>query len=339
MRVVLEGNASEEVAVESGVPQGTVLGPLLFLCHINDLPESVTSTVRLFADDCLLYREIRSFRDHLALQADLNNLEKWADTWGMRFNAQKCYVMSTKPKTSYMYNLCGTILQNVDHNPYLGIQISADLKWTTHITALCKRAGSTLGFLRRNLRNCPKECRRLAYVALVRSTLEYGAVVWDPYAQQDIDRLERIQRQAARYITRDYRSRDAGCVTEMLRYLQLPPLQDRRRQLRLTMLYKIAGGLVPAIPPDTFLTPADGSRRRVKAKTFADHQTHNIIQRQTYNNNRGFKLPDAKSEQFRGSFFIRTPLEWNRLEDSVVQQQTASAFSAAVGRLEAAFFQ
>jgi hypothetical protein len=146
MRVVLEGEASEEVAVESGVPQGTVLGPLLFLCHINDLPESVTSTVRLFADDCLLYREIRSFQDHLALQADLNNLEKWADTWGMRFNAQKCYVMSTKPKSSYMYNLCGTILQNVDHNPYLGIQISADLKWTTHITALCKRAGSPWAF-------------------------------------------------------------------------------------------------------------------------------------------------------------------------------------------------
>jgi hypothetical protein len=159
----------------------------------------------------------------------------------------------------------------------------------------------------------------------------------------------------------------------MLRYLQLPPLQDRRKQLRLTMLYKIAGGLVPAIPPDTFLTPADGSRRRDKAKTFvdqqthniiqrqtynniadhqthniiqrqtynniADHQTHNIIQRQTYYNNRGFKLPHAKTEQFRGSFFIHTPLEWNRLEDSVVQQQMASAFSAAVGRLEAASFQ
>ena len=151
MRVVLEGESSEEVRVESGVPQGTVLGPLLFLCHINDLPDSVKSTVRLFADDCLLYREIRSFQDHLTLQADLNNLEKWADQWGMRFNAQKCYVMTIKPKTSFIYSLCGTILQYVDHTPYLGIQISADLKWTTHVTATCKRAGSTLGFLRRNL--------------------------------------------------------------------------------------------------------------------------------------------------------------------------------------------
>ena len=91
MGVVLEGKSSEEAAVESGVPQGTVLGPLLFLCHINDLPASVTSKVRLFAHDCLLYCEIHSFQDYLILQEDLHRLEIWANKWGMKFNAQKCY--------------------------------------------------------------------------------------------------------------------------------------------------------------------------------------------------------------------------------------------------------
>ena len=80
MRVVLEGEKSREVTVDSGVPQGTVLGPLLFLCYINDLPAAVKSQVRLFADDCLLYRQIRTFTDHIALQEDLKKLEKWAYT-------------------------------------------------------------------------------------------------------------------------------------------------------------------------------------------------------------------------------------------------------------------
>ena len=88
MRVALEGTFSQEVDVDSGVPQGTVLGPILFLCHINDLPDTVKSKVRLFADDCLLYREINNNDDHLLLQQDLKNLEKWATDWGMRFNAK-----------------------------------------------------------------------------------------------------------------------------------------------------------------------------------------------------------------------------------------------------------
>ena len=162
MRVVLEGEKSEEVAVDSGVPQGTVLGPLLFLCHINDLPEAVKSTVRLFADDCLLYREIRSFEDHLLLQEDLHRLEKWAAVWGMKFKAQKCYILPTKARSSFLYSFGGIILKQVQHSPHLGVHISADLKWSTHISDIFKRAGSTLGFLRRNRRNCPQECRRLA---------------------------------------------------------------------------------------------------------------------------------------------------------------------------------
>ena len=111
MREVLEGKSSEETTVESGVPQGTVLGPLLFLCHINDLPASVTSKVRLFTDDCLLYREIHSFQDHLTLQEDLHKLETWAYKWGMKFNAQKCYVLPVKAISFYFYTLCGEVLK------------------------------------------------------------------------------------------------------------------------------------------------------------------------------------------------------------------------------------
>ena len=188
------------------MPQGTVLGPLLFLCHINDLPDSVTSNVRLFADDCLLYKEIKTFTDHLELQEDLKNLETWAVTWGMRFNASKCYILSIKPKSSFIYKLNDTILKNVKTNPYLGILFSDNLSWSDHIDKVCKKANSTLGFLRRNLRKCYTKCKKTAYLSLVRSVLEYGSIVWDPHQKKDIDALERIQRSAARFITGDYRS-------------------------------------------------------------------------------------------------------------------------------------
>ena len=81
----------------------------------------------------------------------------------------------------------------VDNNPYLGVILSKDLKWSTHIDQICKKSSSTLGFVQRNLKKCPAECRKTAYTTLVRSTLEYGAVVWDPYLEKDIVKIEKIQ--------------------------------------------------------------------------------------------------------------------------------------------------
>ena len=213
MRVVIDGEESEAVPVDSGVPQGTVLGPLLFLCHINDLPDSVKSTIRLFADDCLLYQQIKSREDHISLQYYLQNLETWAKTWGMRSNAKKCYIMSINNKSTHFYQLDGHILQQVPENPYLGVTISEDLKWSLHISKITKKANSTLGFLKRNLKHCPLNCRLTAYISLIRSTLEYSSVIWDPFLQKDIDKLEKVQRQAARFISGDYTSSDHGCVT------------------------------------------------------------------------------------------------------------------------------
>jgi hypothetical protein len=333
MRVVTEGESSEEAPVESGVPQGTVLGPLLFLCHINDLPKCVKSKVRLFADDCLVYREIHTLQDHITLQEDLRRLEAWAKEWGMRFNAKKCYILPTKTTSTYFYELNNEILKSVDSNPYLGVHLSADLKWSTHITKVSKKAGSLLGFLRRNLGNCPPECRRMAYISLIRSVLEYGATVWDPYMQKDIDRLERVQRQAARFIKRDYTSREPGCVTRMLKDLQLPPLQERRKELRLTTFYKIAGEHIKALPPSQFLVPERKTRRKITAKTFTDCVTKNIIAKYVVKHSRGYKIPESNgSEQYTSSFFVKTVVDWNQLEESTVQAKTVAAFKAAVSR-------
>ncbi|KAK3106866.1 hypothetical protein FSP39_001700 [Pinctada imbricata] len=329
MKVVVEGECSREVTVDSGVPQGTVLGPLLFLCHINDLPDSVQSKVRLFADGCLLYREIRSHDDHIALKQDLASLELWAKNWGMRFNAAKCYVLSVRQKSNYFYQLNNTILKGVQTNPYLGVMLSADLKWTTHINNMCKKASATLGFIRRNLRHCPTSTRKTAYISLVRSTLEYGAIIWDPFIQSDIIKMEKIQRKAARFITGDYKTRSPGSVTNMLKNLDLQLHQDRRRELRLTFLFKVVEGLVPAIPPDTYLVPVL-NKRRIRAKRFTDFEARNVVH--SSNHTRCFNIPTCNSVTRKNSFFIRTVTEWNELDNHQVLSRTVEGFRSSLKR-------
>ena len=148
------------------MPQGTVLGPILFLCYINDLPSSVSSDVRLFADDCLLCRPIRTKADQKKLQVDLTKLEHWADTWGIKFNPSKCSVLPVKrPRAKEIasdYQLEGVTLEKVSSTPYLGVSISENLEWGDHISKIVSKANSTLGFLRANLKGCPSKLKEIA---------------------------------------------------------------------------------------------------------------------------------------------------------------------------------
>ena len=239
-KVVVNGEFSTSAPVTSGVPQGTVLGPLLFLCYINDLPNCVCSQVRLFADDCLLYRSVKTVSDAAILQTDLTALEHWASKWKMHFNPIKCYVMRysrVKTPIGTPYTLCNHVLEVHTTNPYLGVLLSDDGKWGPHINAICNKANSTLGFLRRNLYNCPQQLKDTAYKALVRSKLEYASSVWSPHLAKDIKLLERIQHRAARFVCRNYDWNNS--VTDMLKNLKWDTLEQRRIDNSLFMLFKI----------------------------------------------------------------------------------------------------
>ena len=117
----------------------------------------------------------------------------------------------------YFYQLDQHILEQVKTNPYFGLNISDNLKWSSHISKITSKVSCTLDFLRRNLRQCPPRVQKLAYLAMVRSTLEYGCLIWDPYTNKDIDKLESMQMRATRFIKHDYKTRESGCVTNMLR--------------------------------------------------------------------------------------------------------------------------
>ena len=190
--------------------------------------------------------------------------------------------MSINQKSAHFYQLDGHILQQVPDNPYLGVTLSDDMKWNSHINKISKKATSTLGFLKRNLKHCPQDPRRTAYLSLVRSTLEYSSIVWDPYLQKDTDKLEKVQQRAARFITGNYTSRDQGYVSQMLAELNLPPLQDRRKANRLTYFFKVVEGLVPAMQSHDFLTPV-WMKRLIKSKQYTDCVTSNIIDKQSTN--------------------------------------------------------
>ena len=180
---------------------------------------------------------------------------------------------------------------------------------------------------RRNLRNCPIDSRRTAYIALVRPTLEYGASVWDPYQKQDIHRLERIQHQAARFITRDYHSREQGCVTKMLSAHNLPSLESRRKEMRLGMLFKVVNGLLPALKPSDFLTPARPRRQVRRPGHLRDFVAETAAtDRVSCHHSNCFMVPSSRTDQFRHSFFVETVLNWNHLDECVAGSGSAGDF-------------
>ena len=146
----------------------------------NDITVGIDSQIRLFADDCVCYREIKTVEDTLKLQRDIDLLGSWARKWGMRFQPVKCNMMQltikriNKIEASYTE---GMVLENVDSIKYLGVAITNDLKWNTHITKICTKANRTLGLLKRNLFPCPQDVKAAAYKGLVRPVLECGSSV------------------------------------------------------------------------------------------------------------------------------------------------------------------
>ena len=159
---------------------------------------------------------------------------------------------------------------------------------------------------------------------MIRSTLEYGAFVWDPHLVKDIKCLERVQKKGNRFITGDYHTRIPGSITEMLATEKLQPLQERRH-LRLAFLFKIIEGKVPAIAPEDFHKPKP-ARRKVRATQFKDHVTTNIITNQAHHNSKPYIVSHSTTEEYSHSFFVQTVLEWNHLEDVTISSNSVEAF-------------
>ena len=191
---------------------------MLFLVYINDLPTSIKCNVRLYADDVILYPTIHTLTNCISLQQDLNTLFHWATTWNMSFNPDKCkYIKITlKHNTiSYNYTMSNAKIKEVSTAKYLGVTINKHLTWSNHIDNIYHKALSAKAFLQRNLTSYPPNIKLLCYITMVRSILEYASPVWSPYTKQDINRLEKVQHQSARFIMGDHLSYSS--VSDMLK--------------------------------------------------------------------------------------------------------------------------
>ena len=306
-QVVCDGEKSVPKKVISGVPQGTVLGPLLFLLYINDLPSGLSSSVRLFADDCLVYSAGKDNHHFTKLQEDLNKLQEWQDMWMMSFNPGKCYTMEIsykKDPPTQAFTFCGQELQMVDSQPYLGVEIDNKMNWSVHIKNTISKANRVLGFIRRNFWYCTTDVKVCTYKMLVRPILEYASVVWDPRTHTHKHRLEMVQRRATRFCSGDFKKYSS--VTEMLNNLDWETLEQRRKNDRLTMLYKVSHGLV-GINGAEYLTHSDNRRTR------GSHQFK-------------YQRQHIRLDVHKYSFFNRTIPEWNKLPDETTSAPSLDIF-------------
>jgi hypothetical protein len=311
---VLNGLSSEPIPVTSGVPQGSVLGPLLFLAYINDLPQNLKSEVRLFADDTAVYLTLNSIKDSITLQNDLNILEKWEADWDMEFNPSKCQVIHVTRKKHPIpsqYFLHNILLESVTSAKYLGVDIANDLSWDAHINRSTKKANQTLGFLRRNIKVRSEPLKSMAYQTLVRPQLEYASEVWSPHTQNNIDQLESVQRRAARWVKSDYGR--TSSVTGMIQSLNWRRLDLRRIDSRLSLLYKVTHQLV-AVPIEGHLTPVSKLSRH----------SHPL----------SYRTITATTDYYKYSFFPRSVFHWNQLPAHIPSLPTVEQFNAAVCSIE-----
>ena len=185
---------------------GKCARPLMFLLYMNDIGDKTSpqTSIKLFADNCILYHTIKTREDEEQLQADLSRMIEWSNTLLMSFNADKCHLLKiTRHRTNIetSYHIEGKKLSQVPSHPYLGLELTSDLIWIIHISNITGKANKMiLNLLRRHLYNCSTEVKSRAFTSLVRPHLEYASSVWDPYLKQDINQLEKVQRKGARFV-------------------------------------------------------------------------------------------------------------------------------------------
>ena len=310
-RVVINQEASQPLPVCSGVPQGTVLGPILFLAFINDMPLSVTSSkIRMFADDAIIYKEIKTPDDAKLLQQDLTALEKWSQQWRMEFNPSKCNSISftrLRNAITSTYSLHQVSLEKVAAAKYLGVTLTAKLSWSEHVTNTVNKANRALGMIRRNINVAPINAKSQAYQTLVRPHLEYCSSVWDPHTQTDTDRIEAVQRRAARFCFRQYSRKSSP--TAMQTDLGWHRLSVRREQARLILMFKLCHSLVN-IDSSATLIPITRPTRHSHPYTY--------------------QRPAAVKNYHYLSFYPRTISQWNGLPASLVCAPTVEAFGSGL---------
>ena len=219
-RVVVDGEVSSWKPVLSGVPQGSVLGPILFLVYINDLEEGVSGKILKFADDTKLFRKVKEIEDNFFLQDDIDKLVKWSEKWQILFNFGKCKCLHTgSGNTGMNCEMGGTILSKTVKEKVLEVTMNANMKLSKLCRIAACKGNQVLGMIRRNITYKEKSLIIPLYKAIVRPHLEYCIQAWNPHLRKDVKTLEKIKRRATKLIpelrdlTYEERLKECGLTT------------------------------------------------------------------------------------------------------------------------------
>ena len=313
-RVVIQGGTSSWGRVEAGVPQGSVLGPLLFLIYINDIVNVVRSPIRLFADDTTLFITVDDPAVASAsLNSDLQEVERWSQQWLVVFNPfkTKSMIISRKriPRTHPDITFMNQTLQNDSEHKHLGLILRSDLRWSSHISEIRNKSMKMVNILKHLQMRLSRRSLEILYLSFIRPIMEYGSVVWDGCTSSESDELESVQLAAARVITGAIRGTRHELIYEES---GLEKLSKRREISKLTVFYKIVHGLAPTylqnLLPDSV---QDRNRCSVRSNS----------------NLSSFR---TRTSLFSESFFPATVRLWNNLPLHVRNSETVDEFKSKI---------
>ena len=314
-RVLIRGQSSEWGRLEAGVPQGSVLGPLLFLVYINDLVDNITCDVKLFADDTLLYLSID---DHnLACQQlneNLTSVQKWADQWLVNFNPQKTKLMNVSLKKNPPFDQYPIFFNNVqlgheNMQKHLGLTFNDKLTWTNHIDNIIKGVGKMGDVLTKLKYSLNRSTLETIYFSFVRPKLEYASLIWDNCSELNKIRLENVQLKFARIVTGAKRG-----TSHALLYAETAwaTLAERRKISKLKFMFKIVKGLAPNYLSDILPSRVGDDMQYVLRNDFH------------------LRAFSARTERFKRSILADCVRIWNDLPKCIQNIETLAEFKTSI---------
>jgi hypothetical protein len=307
-RVVVNGSLSSWASIFSGIPQGSVLGPILFVIFINDLPDVVNSSVKIFADDTKLFRPLSSSEDEVILQQDLDSLMAWSQKWQLGFNRSKCEVLHLGRVNHRLdYQMGDSMLNTTSCVKDLGVFIDEDLKFHQHVAMAVNKASRMLGLVRATFTCLDETTVPRLFTTMVRPHLEYGNSIWHPRFRRDKVEVEKIQRRATKLVPNlkhlPYENR--------IRVLSLPSLEYRRRRGDMLQVFKIMNGIDRINPGIFFSENSESSTRGHDQKFVKKHARLGVRQ---------------------SVFSQRVVNDWNSLPVNVIHSPSLNAFKSSLDK-------
>ena len=299
-QVVINGQASEVKMIESGVPQGSILGPLFFLVYMNDIADDLQGNIKLYADDVTLYVDYTDqAQAKEVIEDDLRKIEEWAKKWYMQFNPTKTEQVHFTRKRSHipieimMEDGAVTIHRSHKH---LGVILQRDGKWSEHVEEISRKANRRLDILRHHQKILDRSSLAKLYTTYIRPLLEYGCSVWNSCSIAEEEKLESIQRKAIRIVTGAKKGTSHARLYDEVGW---PTLKERRTYQNLKLLYKMIHGEAPP--------------------GLIDILPENRAARNPYNVRASQELdpPKASTEAYAKSFIPETCRKWNNLPEEV----------------------